>query len=214
MGKKCIPGVFCIENMTLFLVMVIGIMVVYLYYRVDRQSIHVSIPSLSQYEVRSQYEVISPSLSHSLSPDGLRDPYFPPEKIDYPVRPLSVRPPQIHPVGIPVNIKTSSANLAYSQVGILTKTDRSGASAGDALILPLMGRNLWNGRDKWQYYTMSNGAGMFSAKLPIKVKGRNCSGEYGCDSITTGDVVYVEGYNDQFRATIYDTAGLEYLPFL
>jgi hypothetical protein len=195
MGKKCIPGVLCVENMTLFLVVVIGIMVAYLYYRVG------SMPMASE----RQTIVVASQMSGGDS-RTLDSPYLPPEKIDAPyVR--DIRGPVV-----PVNVKTRSANLAYSQVGILTKNDKSGASAGNALILPLMGRNLWNGRDKWQYYTMSNGAGMFSAKLPVSVNGRSCSGEYGCDSISSGDVVYVEGYNDTFRATIYETAGLQYLP--
>jgi len=191
MGKKCIPGVLCVENMTLFLVFVIGIMVAYLYYRIAAmpQALRPS----------TQTIVLAQQSGDSRTLDS---PYLPPEKRDGP----DIRG------GIPVNVRTRSANLAYSQVGILTKRDKSGASAGNALILPLMGRNLWNGRDKWQYYTMSNGAGMFSAKLPVSVNGRSCSGEYGCDSISSGDVVYVEGYDDTFRATIYETAGLQYLP--
>ena len=31
-GKKCIPGLFCIENMTMFLLFVLLIVVIYLYY--------------------------------------------------------------------------------------------------------------------------------------------------------------------------------------
>ena len=33
MGKKCIPGVFCIENMTLFLLFFILIVLVYIYHQ-------------------------------------------------------------------------------------------------------------------------------------------------------------------------------------
>jgi hypothetical protein len=80
------------------------------------------------------------------------------------------------------------------------------------MILPLMGRNLLNGRDKWQYYTMTNGAGSINTKLPISVNGKSCTGEYGCDSISSGDIVYVEGYNDTFRATVYENALMQYLP--
>ena len=32
MGKKCIPGVFCIENMTLFVLFVIVILLWYIFY--------------------------------------------------------------------------------------------------------------------------------------------------------------------------------------
>lgn len=157
------------------------------------------------------------------SPPSMNDPYVPPYKQDLIVRPqvdiqrpqVDIQRPQIdlrpqidvrQPMSIPVNIKTNSANLPYTQVGILTKNDKG------TMILPLMGRNLWNGRDKWQYYTMSNTAGALNTKLPISVNGRSCTGEYGCDSISNGDTVYVEGYNDTFRATIYENSVLQYLP--
>jgi hypothetical protein len=208
MGKKCVPGLFCVENMTLFLVVVIGIMVVYLYYVcILKQPRHTP----AQYPSNSMPTIIVANTS----PPSISDPYNPPYKQDLIVRPqvdlrqpLDLRP-QIDvrtPMSIPVNIKTNSANLPYTQVGILTKNDKG------TMILPLMGRNLWNGRDKWQYYTMSNTAGALNTKLPISVNGRSCTGEYGCDSISNGDTVYVEGYNDTFRATIYENSVLQYLP--
>ena len=40
MGKKCIPGLFCIENMTLFLLIVILIMSLYLWYTQLYKPIH------------------------------------------------------------------------------------------------------------------------------------------------------------------------------
>lgn len=203
MGKKCVPGLFCVENMTLFLVVVIGIMVVYLYYvcilKQPRQT-------TAQYSPNSMPTIILANTS----PPSMNDPYVPPYKQDLVVRPQDdMRRPQIdvrQSMSIPVNIKTNSANLPYTQVGILTKNDKG------TMILPLMGRNLWNGRDKWQYYTMSNTAGALNTKLPISVNGRSCTGEYGCDSISNGDTVYVEGYNDTFRATIYENSILQYLP--
>jgi hypothetical protein len=113
-----------------------------------------------------------------------------------------------------VNIRTNSANLPYRQIGILTKNVNNGRSDSEPLILPLFGRNLLNGRDKWQYYTMANSGGAaFNAKLPISVNGRSCTGEYGCDSVSNGDTVYVEGYNDTFRATIYENATMSYIPY-
>lgn len=113
---------------------------------------------------------------------------------------------------VPVNIRTSSGNTSYQQIGILTKNVRDGRG-GDPVILPLMGRNLLNGRDKWQYYTMANSGGMtFNAKLPVSVNGRSCTGEYGCDRVYNGDTVYVEGYEDTFRATIYENATMNYIP--
>ena len=54
--------------------------------------------------------------------------------------------------------------------------------------------------------------GNLQTKLPVKVKGRSCSGEYGCDEIYNQDHVYVEGYQDDFIATIYESGLFSYLP--
>ncbi len=112
--------------------------------------------------------------------------------------------------GIPVNISTNGSPGGYKQVGILTKN----GMYGEKMILPLMGRSLNNGRDKWQYYTMSNTPGSIQTRLPISVNGRSCTSEYGCDSVSNGDTIYVEGYDETFRATIYENGLLSYIPFL
>ena len=43
-----------------------------------------------------------------------------------------------------------------------------------------------------------------SIKLPISNNGKSCTSEYGCDNLYNGDNVYVEGYNDAFKVTMYD----------
>jgi hypothetical protein len=90
---------------------------------------------------------------------------------------------------------------SYSQIGILTR---------DELILPLMGRQYMRGRDKWQYYTISN-TGNLNTKLPVSVKGKSCTSEYGCDQIMNGDQIYVEGYNNTFNATVYENNMFRYM---
>ena len=75
-----------------------------------------------------------------------------------------------------------------------------------------MGRPLHVNRNKWQYYTMSDKNN--SVKLPISVKGKSCTTEYGCDCLFNGDSVYVEGYNDAFKVTMYDNDSPQYIPFL
>lgn len=111
--------------------------------------------------------------------------------------------------GVPINIPTQHSNMNYSQVGIITKQ-----LAQKNEILPLMGRRTITARDKWQYYTVAGGGagGNLQAKLPVKVNGRNCSGEYGCQEISNGDEVYVEGYQENFRATIYENGLFSYIP--
>ena len=51
-------------------------------------------------------------------------------------------------------------------------------------------------------------------KLPISFKGKSCTNEYGCDDVSNGDTVYVEGINDAFSVTLYDNAINKYLPFV
>jgi hypothetical protein len=189
-GKKCIPGIICVENMTLFMVIVIGMGVAYLLY------VHFNGKKDRQYESPPTTIVVqTPPPRYAAGPEDV----YPP-----PLKTVDIRGPVL-----PVNVATSSHNTSYQQIGILTKNGRENPT-----ILPLMGRNLLNGRDKWQYYTVSNtpGAGI-NSRLPISVNGKSCTGEYGCDSVSNGDTVYVEGYNDTFRATIYENARLNYIPY-
>ena len=94
----------------------------------------------------------------------------------------------------------------FRQVGILTRIK------GNETILPLMGRPIFNNRDKWNFYTMSDKNNMI--KLPVNSKGKSCMAEYGCDNLYTGDIVHVDGYNDAFKVTSYDNQVMRYLPFL
>jgi hypothetical protein len=140
--------------------------------------------------------------------DPISDPYYPPLKTDDFI--FSTGCPRMVN-GIPINIQTQSVNSMYQQVGILTRVCEN-TLFKDELILPLMGRKLISNRDTWQYYTISN-TGNFNTKLPIRIKGKNCIGEYGCDRIYDKDTVYVEGYSDVFRATIYENSMYQYIPF-
>jgi hypothetical protein len=105
---------------------------------------------------------------------------------------------------IPININTRAVDANYRQVGILKRLN------GPEMILPLMGRPLFVRRDKWQYYTMSDQNNQI--KLPVSFKSKSCTSEYGCDEISNGDTVYVDGISDTFKVTMYDTATVRYLP--
>lgn len=188
MAKKCVPGVFCIENMTLGIFMILFIVLAYMY--------HVFIVKVGEGKQIIVYQQPPPSPPVVSRANVILDPYGPP-----------LINSNTNPVGIPVNIETRGLNSDYTQMGILTRGN------GSDMILPLMGRRLMSGLDKWQYYTISN-TGNMNTKLPISVKGRSCSGEYGCDSIVNGDMVYVEGYNDTFRVTIYESGKFNYIPYI
>ena len=211
MGKKCIPGVFCIENMTLFLLFVILVLVVYFYYSISKNGQAMGNVSYGGVDSAKVIFVTQPPQINNLGSissriDPINDPYVPPLKNDGIYYPRTyggdIRG------AIPVNIETRGLTTSYQQMGILTRLTGS-----NDMILPLMGRRTMAGRDKWQYYTMSN-TGNLNTKLPISQNGKSCTSEYGCDNINNGDIVYVEGYNDSFRATVYETSTFQYIPQL
>ena len=210
MGKKCIPGIICIENMTLFILILLIGLVIHFIYNQSGQKIHQTHPP------SQKIIIVPPPQQPSLigvatrANDSFNDPYAPPLKNDgymYPTNSGDVRGMP----GIPVNIETRGTGMSYQQVGILTPT---GGNNTNDLILPLMGRKLMNGRDKWQYYTMANGSGNINTKLPVSVNGKSCTGEYGCNDIQNGDTVYVEGYNTVFTATVYENGTFSYIPYI
>jgi len=193
MSKKCMPGMICLENMTLAVFLFLFIVLAYLYYvflvKVTNQTIMVQSPVYLPQQM----------ISNAGTPNIMMDPNMPPLKADG-------YSPSINR-GIPVNIETRGLSQSYSQMGILTRMDNR------EMILPLMGRRLVSGLDKWQYYTISN-TGAINTKLPISVRGKKCSGEYGCDPLMDGDAVFVEGYKDTFTVTLYETAKFQYIPYL
>jgi hypothetical protein len=205
MGKKCVPGMFCIENMTLFMLFIVFLLLIYMYYNFSKQNNNnnnnnfnretgtiINIPPRA---------VIGPLQAVSTRNDSFNDPYSPPLKTNeyYQSREGSdIRPRPNIP------IQTQGPNSSYTQVGILTRSN-----GRDDMILPLMGRRNYNGRDKWQYYTISN-TGNMNTKLPVSVNGRSCTGDNGCDEIYNNDSIYVEGYKDVFVATIYETGSFSY----
>jgi hypothetical protein len=187
MGKKCIPGMFCIENMTLFFIVLFIILAIYFYHRFS---------SLEQKINRNTsplfIQPLMPPPTMSNLVNTLNDPYYPPLKND-------------GAFGLPINIESRpSMRTDYSQIGILT------SEKNNHLILPLMGRRSYQ-RDKWQYYTISN-TGAVNTKLPIKKDGKNCTSEYGCNEIYDKDKVHVTGYDEIFYATIYENAMFSYIP--
>jgi len=203
MAKKCIPGVICIENMTLFILLLVIGLVIYMIYSQQKYNSQQNPSEPSKIVVIQQPTLGGIATRRN---DSFNDPYSPPLKDDgyyHPRDSSDVR-------GIPVNIETRGSGMSYQQVGILTPTN----GGGDALILPLMGRKWMNGRDKWQYYTMANGMSNISAKLPLSVNGKSCTGEYGCNEIQNGDTVYVEGYKTTFSATVYENGTFSYIPYL
>ena len=234
MVRKCPPGVFCFENITLVIVAVIMVSLgIYAHSRFFGGHGHgyghghhghghghggVLLESTDPLSNSLDFGIGGPSSSQ----DVLLNPYVPPlrdnsvgaTRPNYDIR-GGVE--TIHyggmgggggASGVRVNVPTRSVDTTYRQVGILT---RSGNGASQETILPLIGRPLFTNRDKWQFYSLSDKNN--AIKLPVIINGKSGTGEYGCNNVSTGDTIYVQGYNDAFRVTAYDSASLRYLPF-
>jgi hypothetical protein len=240
MTKKCPPGVICFENITLIIFLVIAGIIIYLAYSQTNRAQNSSGPHSHPHSHSNIIEIshkgyhggggsggsgggngfldLIPSFGSGYTrgpADVLLNPYTPPLRDNRFNDQLGISALDSHSSGgggggdirggIPINVPTRSVNTAYRQVGILTRVN------GSETILSLLGRPLFPSRDRWQFYTMSDKNQ--SVKLPVTNKRRSCTSEQGCDNIYNGDTVYVEGYNDAFKATIYDNAMQYSIPY-
>lgn len=235
MSRKCPPGVICFENTTIVVFLVITGIILYLAYMQFSKNSSGSGPGSGSGSVnidpsRSGVYTYPPAYGGGGSGGGggngnfldliprhggggggytrgpadvLLNPYTPPLRDD---RYMGGMGGMGGGGGFPINVPTRSVNSSYRQVGILTRVN------GPETILSLMGRPLFPSQDKWQFYTMSDKNQ--SVKLPVTHKKRSCTSDMGCDNIYNGDTIYVEGYNDAFRATIYDNAIQYSIPYV
>jgi len=206
--KKCPPGVICVENVTLLLLFIILlVLVTFIYSNSNSKSVTINndITSKDDSNNRGWLNNLLPSWPYNNLPrDVLLDPYAAPYRDERYLVPNPIRNM------VPINVSTNvgSVDTTYRQMGIITPLN--GASKDN--ILSLMGRPLFTNRDKWQYYTISNQHN--NVKLPITFKGKSALNDYGVDKIFDGDTIYVEGYNEAFRVTVYENDTIKYLPFV
>jgi len=154
-------------------------------------------PSEIQYLVDKEQErlvnpLLPPERSYVLT-NGGGLPFYPPSKSA-------------------INVTTRGFTGAFQQIGLLYKKDPSGENNSEGNILPLFGRPTNTNRDKWYYYTTSDK--FHSLKIPLKIKGRLCNDEWGCNELYDDDTVQVGPYNGEFKVQIYGYDSPKYLPQL
>lgn len=202
MPRRCPPNTICFNNISLIFIVFLLIVIFYLIYLIF---IKMNVTNKYNEIITNKFNTnkfisnennglySKPNYSYSnIQNDILLNPYVAPLKDER--------------YKIPINISTRSIDSTYRQMGILKSQN------GNTKILPLMGRPLFPSRDKWNYYTISETNNMI--KLPISFKQKSCTNEYGCDNLYNGDVVYVEGYDETFIATIYDNDTYRYIPVI
>ena len=194
--KKCPPGVICVENVTLsLLVIILLVLVCFIYMNFSpKNQINVNVRD-TENNNNVGISRFFPSWSFK---DVLLNPY------DAPYSNETVM--NVVPINVQTNIGAVDTN--YRQMGIITPLN--GETKDN--ILPLMGRPLYTNRDKWQYYTISKQHN--NVKLPISFKGRSALNDNGVDKIYNGDTIYVEGYGEPFKVSVYENDTMRYLPFV
>ena len=215
----CPPGVICMSNALVFALFLL--MVLFIVYFKDIMRSFLKQNNTASPQKTAEIEENDDTMLAIFPPPSppntniLLDPYAPPIRNTNNVyRPpilvdmTDVRgPPAVEMMPININTRPDMGRSygygsntwtrgEYNQIGILTRID------GPETVLPLLGRPLHANRNKWQYYTIGDSNN--HVKLPISYRGKSCTNEYGCDDISNGDTVYVEGLNAPFLVTIYD----------
>ena len=201
---KCAPGVICIENITmLYIIILASILLIIVYYHSNSFRKNKTMYSMS-FSNSNENDSIFPRANYGYSNvknDILLNPYEGPTKDTRLFPNLN-----INSLKMPINIETQSVDTNYRQIGILTRMDNT-----KEMILPLMGRPLITHRDKWNFYTIGENN---MIKIPIVHKGVNCTSSLGCNDLYSGDIIKIEGYNSDFKVTLYENNTLKYIPYI
>ena len=142
------------------------------------------------------------------------NPLLPPERRNHYIDPHSM---VMATPGVPINIPTRGHTGGVQQVGALYKQNLSDDSSNignnnEPVILPLFGRETYNGSNKWMYYTTTDKHNQ--VKIPISNKSRECNSEYGCDELYDGDTVSIPAYNGVFKVNKYEFDKPRYIPYI
>ena len=119
--------------------------------------------------------------------------------------------------GIPINIPSRGFSGGFQQVGTLYKnavTDeaRQPGNNAESVIMPLYGRPLYPGANKWNYYVTSDKYNM--VKMPFRYQGKMTDDQYGVNELMDGDAIQLPEYNGDFVAKIYQYDKPRYIPFI
>jgi hypothetical protein len=222
MPRRCPPGVFCIENVTIvFIIILLVILGLVVFYSMrsnsmrrknnskSGDSIYINtMPSFGMNDYTREKKGYGQDVFFDIYKAPLRDDRcFTGGGGDIRSNPFMQSP---YANSVPINVPTQECGDSnYRQVGILTRAQGNSSNSGET-ILPLMGRPIFPRRDKWNFYTLNDKNNMI--KLPVRVRGRSGTDEQGCDNVYNGDTIYVEGYNEPFKVTMYDNNVMRYLP--
>ncbi len=210
-ANMCPPGVWCMDTpMILFAIILVGFLVfvgVHLYGQKELPRSRDK-PTVVVVENRVPVQTAQQT-NHGQNPD----PRFFPQS---PERMYTV-PPDLRglpPVGgaVPINQQTRGYPDTFQQIGVLTAPGGTETSASPTrTVLPLFGRQAVTNRDRWNYYTRTDGIN--PVQVPIQYKRRNCDDDLGCEEIMDGESISVPVLGQSYVANVYRYATPRYIPY-
>lgn len=214
-ASVCPPGFFCMDNgFVAFVVVVLGALLIGVYLHnkgaTVTKMVHFAEPIEEVRIIKGDGATAPATATH-----GEYDRRHPtaPER-DYSGQ-ADVRgfiPPPGVPV-IPIQIPTQGLPEQFQQIGVLAAPGGTATSATpNRTLLPLFGRKVAIGRDRFNYYTRSDGINPL--QVPVSFKNRNCEDDNGCDEISNGDTVGVPLLGQTYVATTYRYTLPRYIPYV
>ena len=220
----CPPGFYCMDFSTVCFGILIALLVigtiVYIFQAEQPRPSH----TIHEYREREPREPIEQKptviVVQTPPPQVNTDPRFAPlsPEQSYETQP-DIRGFPSAPVAaglgpiMPINTQTRGYPDTFQQVGLLTTAGGSDTSASPTrTILPLFGRKLITNRDRWNYYTRTDG--MNPVQVPVQYKRRNCDDDNGCEEIMEGESVSVPVLGQSYIANIYRYSTPRYIPMV
>ncbi len=209
----CPPGVWCMDTGMLITAALLLVVLAFIGYQVytQRMAAGATVPPPTKPTVVVVQAGSSGGAAVTSDPRFL--PLSPEQSYNTPPDIRGFPSPPIAAGGgaIPINQPTRGVPDQYQQVGVLTApggTETSGTPT--RTILPLFGRKLVTNRDRWNYYTRTDG--MNPVQVPLEFKRRKCDDDVGCDEIMEGDTVSVPIMGQSYVANVYRYSVPRYIP--
>lgn len=221
-ASVCPPGFFCMDNgFVAFVVVVLGALLIGVYLHnkgataatavtAPVKMVHFAEPIEEVRIIKGDGAPVAATATHGEY--DRRNPTAPERDYSGQADVRGFIPPPGVPV-IPIQIPTQGLPEQFQQIGVLAAPGGTATSATpNRTLLPLFGRKVAIGRDRFNYYTRSDGINPL--QVPVSFKNRNCEDDNGCDEISNGDTVGVPLLGQTYVATTYRYTLPRYIPYV
>ena len=218
-ASVCPPGFFCMDNgFVAFVVVVLGALLIGVYLHnkganapsTVTKMVHFAEPIEEVRIIKGDGSPVAATATHGEY--DRRNPTAPERDYSGQADVRGFIPPPGVPV-IPIQIPTQGLPEQFQQIGVLAAPGGTATSATpNRTLLPLFGRKVAIGRDRFNYYTRSDGINPL--QVPVSFKNRNCEDDNGCDEISNGDTVGVPLLGQTYVVTTYRYTLPRYIPYV